>query len=324
MTKEIVQNSTDIVTNNEKLRVFLQASTSENTRRSYRSAIRQFERWGGMLPCNASILVQYIVSRSQELSPQTLSLHLTAIKQWHVYQGIHDPTADPLIRKTMEGIRRVTGKPQVKAQALRLEHIAQMVACLKRRDESKKQFRDLALILIGYFGAFRRSELVGISVEDLTFEPEGVLIRLPKSKTDQTGSGIVKAIPYSGKAICPVKSLEQWLHCAGISEGSVFCSVNRWDQIQPRALIPSAVNDLLKSIGRECEFDFVPNLSSHSLRRGMSTSAARENISFELIKKQGGWKNDATVWEYIDEGRQFTDNASGQLMDVLNEISVKD
>lgn len=83
---------------------------------------------------------------------------------------------------------------------------------------------------------------------------------------------------------------------------------------------PGSINDLLKTIGKACNFDFVPDLSSHSLRRGLATSSARENVDFETIKKQGGWKSDATVWGYIDEGRLFTDNVTHTLIDRISEL----
>lgn len=105
-----------------------------------------------------------------------------------------------------------------------------------------------------------------------------------------------------------------------MKNGPLFRPVNRWYQLQSRPLNPGAINDLLKILGKACQFDFVPDLSSHSFRRGLSTSAARERVDFELIKKQGGWKNDGTVWEYIEEGQRFTENASLVLMEKLNLI----
>jgi integrase len=90
--------------------------------------------------------------------------------------------------------------------------------------------------------------------------------------------------------------------------------------VSDKPLNPSSVNDILKSLARECGFDFIAELSSHSFRRGLSTSAAREKVSFELIKKQGGWKSDATVWEYIEEGQQFTDNAALTLMEKMDKL----
>ncbi|BFM09219.1 hypothetical protein GCM10025791_39730 [Halioxenophilus aromaticivorans] len=115
-----------------------------------------------------------------------------------------------------------------------------------------------------------------------------------------------------------------WLENADIVSGPLFRPVNRWDQVQAKPLNPGAINDLLKVLGDACQFDFVPDLSSHSFRRGLSTSAARERVDFELIKKQGGWKNDATVWEYIEEGQQLSNNASLVLMEKLDVLIDKD
>lgn len=302
----------------ETLRRYLQAATSDNTRKAYRSAVRQFEKWGGRLPTDRDSVVRYLLARADSLNSRTLDLHLTAISQWHHYQGVIDPVTDPLVRKTMEGIRRTHGRPKRKAKALRLEHIAKMVKYLTLLPESQKRHRDIALILTGFFGAFRRSELVAIQVSDLVWEPEGLLIRLPRSKTDQQATGLIRALPYGESIYCPAKAIKMWIDAADIVAGPLFRSVNRWDQVQPRQLNPGAINELLKNLGRACQFDFVLDLSSHSFRRGLSTSAARERVDFELIKRQGGWRNDATVWEYIEEAQQLSENATLILMEKLN------
>ena len=311
----------------EPLRQYLQAATSDNTRKAYRSAIRQFEKWGGRLPTDRDTVVRYLLGRAESLNSRTLDLHLTAISQWHHYQGLIDPVSDPLVRKTMEGIRRTHGQPKRKAKTLRLEHIAEMVNHMRQLPDSKKKHRDIALVLTGFFGAFRRSELVAIQTSDVNWEPEGLIIRLPRSKTDQQSTGLVRALPFGAESCCPATAIEAWIRVAGINEGPLFRPINRWDHVQERALNPGAVNDLLKTLGKACQFDFAPDLSSHSFRRGLSTSAARERVDFELIKKQGGWKSDATVWEYIEEGQQFNNNASIILMEkmslLLNAESLK-
>lgn len=306
----------------EALRHYLQAATSNNTRKAYRSAIRQFEKWGGRLPTDRDTVVRYLLARAESLNPRTLDLHLTAIRQWHHFQGLLDPVRDPLVRKTMDGIRRTHGRPKRKAKALRLEHIAQMVKLLQQLPDSKKKYRDMAMLLTGFFGAFRRSELVAIQVSDLRWEPEGLIIRLPRSKTDQQATGLARALPFGADSCCPAKAVKIWLDAADIASGPLFRPVNRWDQIQAKHLNPGAVNDLLKTLGEACQFDFVPDLSSHSFRRGLSTSAARERVDFELIKKQGGWKNDATVWEYIEEGQQLSENAATLLMEKMAALLV--
>ena len=301
-------------------RWYLEAATSENTRRSYRSAVRHFERWGGYLPTDRDTLIRYLLDYAETLNPRTLSARLTALSQWHRYQDFTDPVQDPTVRKTMKGIQHKHAQPKRKAIALRLEHVAAMIVVLEKRTASLKKARDLALVQMGFFGAFRRSELVAIQVEDLSWEPEGLIVRLPRSKTDQEGEGLYRSLPRGNDRICPVRALKDWLKIAGIKSGSVFRPVNRWDQVQHRALNPAAINDLLKSLGKACGFDFASELSSHSFRRGLSTSAAREGVDFKAIKQQGGWKNDATVWEYIDEGRRFSDNAALTLIAKMESL----
>lgn len=301
----------------EVLRLYLQAATSDNTRKAYRSAIRQFEKWGGRMPADRDTVVSYLLTKAELLNSRTLDLHLTAISQWHHYQGAVDPVRDPTVRKTMEGIRRTHGRPKQKAKALRLEHVAEMLNYLRQLPASKKRSRDIALVLTGFFGAFRRGELVAIQVSDLVWEPEGLIIHLPRSKTDQKSVGMVRALPKGSQNCCPVTAIKIWIEEANINDGPLFRPVNRWGQVQEKSLNPGAINDLLKNLGKACQFDFAPELSSHSFRRGLSTSAARERIDFELIKKQGGWKNDATVWEYIEEGQQLTENAASTLMEKM-------
>ena len=302
---------------------YLRAASSDNTRKAYRSAIRQFERWGGRLPSHAHELVRYLIEQAPRLNTRTLDLHLTAIGQWHRYQGLYNPVDEPLVRKTMEGMRRTHGTKKQKATPLRLEHIAQMLGFLKSLPESNKKARDTALILVAYFGAFRRSELTSISAEHVRWENEGLIIHLPRSKTDQHGSGIERALPHSNKPTCPVCALKAWMLKANITHGPVFRPINRWDQVLENALNGGAINALLKNLGRACQFEFADQLSSHSFRRGLSTSAARANVDFALIKKQGGWKHDATVWEYIEEGRRFVDNAAAPLMNLLDDMLAK-
>jgi integrase len=263
------------------------------------------------------VLVRYLIERAGQLNPRALELHLTAISQWHHLQLIPDPSRTPLLRKTMDGIRRTHGKPKSKAKALRLEHLVSMLSTLHALPDGNKKARDRALLLVGFFGAFRRSELVAITVENISWESEGVLISLPKSKTDQELEGLTRALPFGDEPICPANALKDWLDKACITQGPIFKPVNRWDQIQDKALSAGSINGFLKDLGEKCLFDFVPELSSHSFRRGLSTSAARERVDFALIKKQGGWKSDATVRGYIDEGKLFSENASITLMDKM-------
>ncbi len=293
---------------------YIHAATSENTRRTYRSAIKQFERWGGRLPCQSDTIIRYILDKAGHLNPRTLDLQLTAVSQWHRYQGFDDPIRHITVKKTMEGVRRIHVSPKKKAKALRLEHLIKMTEYLNQQPNSHKKYRDLALILMAFFGAFRRSELVMIKLENLQWEPEGLTVAITQSKTDQYGIGILRALPYGDTRVCAAKAVRAWIEHSGIESGYLFRPINRWGVIQDKGINASAINTILKQTAHKSGIEQAADFSSHSFRRGLSTSAAREGIDFELIKKQGGWRSDATVREYIDEGQLFDRNASSLLM----------
>ncbi|MFL0802744.1 MAG: site-specific integrase [Agarilytica sp.] len=298
----------------------IQAATSENTRQTYRSAIRQFEKWGGRLPCNSDALLHYIRDKSTILNPRTLDLHLTAISQWHRFQHLPDPTHTPTVKKVLKGNRRLHAKPKHKAKAFDLISLKRLVEHLDGRNPSSKLIRDKALILMGFFGGFRRSELATLTMENISWHSDGMIINLTKSKTNQECDDQLRAIPASNTAFCAVAALKKWLQIANITEGFIFRGLNRWEQVSDASLSPASVNTILKEHAAQAGLNDVELISSHSLRRGMATSAGRAGIDFALIKKQGGWKQDSTVWGYIDEGRIFENNASLQLLKAIEEI----
>ena len=141
---------------------YIEAATSDNTRRTYQSAIRHFEGWGGLLPANEGMVISYLLAHADCLNPRTLSLRLTALRQWHRFQKFPDPTDGTEVRKTLKGIERLHGQPKRKAKAFSLEHLESMIVRLDELD-CLKNVRDRALLLVGFFGAFRRSELVGLN-----------------------------------------------------------------------------------------------------------------------------------------------------------------
>jgi len=304
---------TELIARAELQSEFLAAATSDNTRRAYRSAIRHFMNWGGQLPADVNTLINYLIEHAEILNPRTLSLKLTAISQWHRHQGFHDPCVSPQLRKVLLGIERKRGRPKQKASALLHADLEKIVIRLQK-EVSPKAVRDNALLQIGFFGGFRRSELVGLQMENLKWEADGVLIQLPKSKTDQSGEGIVKAIPYGKNICCPCMALKKWLEYAKIHNGSIFRSVNKWGQIGDSSLNAASVNSILVNCAKLSGLGHLSKISSHSLRRGMATSAYRAGASFRDIKRQGGWRFDGTVQGYIEEADQFKENAIAGLL----------
>lgn len=306
----ITQSETELAAQH---RAFLAAATSDNTRRSYRSAIRHFLAWGGALPGDEATLIRYLVAHASTLNVRTLALRLTALSQWHVHQGFADPASLPTVRKTLAGIARVHGAPKKKAKALPLEDFVRMVVHLSSLPTLSAK-RDSALLQLGYFGAYRRSELVSLQVEHVAWVPEGMILTLPRSKTDQHGEGIVKAIPYGAGPCCPATALRAWLTVAKISSGWLFRPINRWNVVSEAALHAGSVSSILAQCASQTGLDYAPCLSSHSLRRGMATSAHRAGAPLHEIKRQGGWRHDGTVQGYIEEADQFEHNAAGRLL----------
>lgn len=304
----------------QRQREFLAAATSENTRRAYRSAIRSFQQWGGTLPCDPTIILRYLLTYADKLNPRTLALRLTALSQWHLFQGFNDPTHDAQVRKTLRGINRLHGKPKKKAKALSLEDLERMVSSFSKETKVPKiklsTIRNNALLQIAFFGAFRRSELIALTTEMLVWEPNGIVITLPRSKTDQEGHGIVKAIPYGikGGVLCPVSALKHWLDVSNITSGHLFRRITRWGAIGEEALYEGSINTILEECALAADLSYAPQLSSHSFRRGLATSAYRSGASFQDIKRQGGWRHDGTVHSYIEEAGYFEENAALTLL----------
>lgn len=297
----------------QQLAAFLAAATSENTRRAYRSAIRHFLEWGGLLPADEASLIRYMAEHAGKLNPRTLSLRITALSQWHKHQGFPDPCSHPNVRKILTGITRVHAKPKKKARALVIEELDRIVLYLSEQSDIRA-IRNSALLQIGFFGGFRRSELVSLRCEDVKWEPEGITLLLPRSKTDQAGEGIVKAIPYGDSSCCPATALKQWLSISGVYTGAIFRRIDQWKHVGEQALHANSVNKILTECAAAAGLDYVPEFSSHSLRRGMATSAYRAGASFRDIKRQGGWRFDGTVQGYIEDADQFKENAMHSLL----------
>jgi len=292
---------------------YLQAATANNTRRAYQSDVRHFEQWGGALPATPDSIIAYLQQFAQQFNPRTLSRRLIALKHWHNYQGFPDPTQSPFVKKTLKGILHLHGTPEHKAPSLTLAQLEQLGHYLQQRD-TLTAWRDNALLQVGFFGAFRRSELVAIRAEDIHLTDKGMTILIPRSKTDQQGQGQSCALPYGGDNLCPVQALRQWLEKAHLQQGPVFRHINRWQQLGENALHPTSVNRILKTHAAQCNLSVADAVSSHSLRRGFATAASQQGASLKAIMRQGRWKEVDTVLGYIEEGNAFEDNAAHVLL----------
>lgn len=319
LTQEVTHHHNDRIVN-WTTNPYLKAATSDNTRKAYRSDIRHYEQWGGILPATPEKIIHYLQFFAEQLNSRTLSRRLIALKYWHTYQGFPDPTAHPLVTKTMTGITRVHGKPKDKAPALSPEDLVKMIHALMQ-NSSLGNIRDSAILQIGFFGALRRSEIVTIHYEHINWKTEGIEILLPHSKTDQTNEGQYCAIPYGNETLCPVKALEYWLERSGIKEGPVFRRLFKNNSLSENSLTPLAINHIVERCAKLANIPDANKISPHSLRRGLATSAARANASIKTIMRAGRWKQVNTVMEYIEASERFNDSAAASvLVDIKNNF----
>ncbi len=227
--------------------------------------------------------------------PWPLARHLVAIRRAHALRGLPDPVRSELVRLTFRGIRRAHGRPQRRAAALAAEEMAVIVASL---GDSLRDARDRALLLVGFAGAFRRSELSRIDCKSIERTPRGIIVTIPRSKTDQECQSRQVAIPYGRSAICPIKALDHWLELSGITKGPVFRPVTRRGQVLSGRLSGDSIASIVKQRVRAIGLD-PARYSGHSLRAGFVTSAATAGAPAWRIKAQTGHASNALVGRYI-------------------------
>ncbi len=197
----------------ELAREYIAAAKSEATLKAYAADWADFMAWAeavgfSFLPATPGTVAVYASTVAESLKTSTITRRLASISQAHQAAGHESPTSHPAVREVMKGIRRVKGAAQDAKAALVTEDIREMVETLP---DNLKGARDRALLLLGFAGAFRRSELVGLDVADMEFVKEGVRVTIRRSKTDQEGEGRVVGIPFGSRIeTCPVRSLEAW------------------------------------------------------------------------------------------------------------------
>ena len=246
------------------------------------------------------MVAEYLANFAGILAVSTLQHRLIEIHRAHTDVGLVSPAMDSLVKRTMQGIRRKVGTKQQQVAPLVKDTLLEMMVHVERQ-RPMKAARDKALLLVGFSGAFRRSELVALRYEDMTFFENGVELLIRRSKTDQEGAGRTVFVPYARGSRCPVKALMNWLSMAGIVNGPLFRAINRHDQIVgDKALTPQSVALIVKSSVRMMAGDeAAKSVAGHSLRAGYCTEAATLGLQPYQIREQTGHKSDVTLARYI-------------------------
>lgn len=294
---------------NSSICQYVSAAIADNTRRAYQQDLKDFLAWGGVVPCSPESLAAYIADRAQTASVHTITRRIVGIGRAHVSQGIADPSKSDLVRTVLRGVRRVKGTQQRQVSPLLKSDVLGMVDGL----DGVRGVRDRALILLGFAAALRRSELAALDTADLEFVREGLVVHLRRSKTDQEGQGRKIGIPWGRTSACPVKAVETWLQVAAIESGPVFRQVNRGGKVSCHQLHGQSVALILKGHAKAVGLN-PANISGHSLRSGLVTSAVQAGVAVHKIQQQTGHRSVEMLARYIRDAGLFENNASGGVL----------
>ena len=298
----------------------LRSSKAANTLRAYQSDFKDFSTFcvkNGLssMPTEPKILALYLTHLSATSKFSTLKRRIASISVIHKMKGHYLDTKHPIIMENLHGIKRVKGTNQKAKKPILIKDLKLIIDVIDqyltycglpetgKSREVKNKIRDKAIILIGFAGGFRRSELVNIDYEDIEFVEEGIKIFIKRSKTDQSGEGMIKAIPYfENKIYCPVLSLKHWIEFSEIKTDKIF------------KISDKSVSLIIKKYISLAGLD--PNkYGGHSLRSGFATSAAEAGAEERNIMTMTGHKTTQMVRRYIQEANLFKNNA-------LNKIKI--
>ena len=284
----------------------LKRSKAHNTLRAYQADFKDFKLFcikNGLvsLPTEPKILSIYLTHLSSFCKFSTLKRRLASIKVIHKIKGHYLDTKHPIITENLLGIKRVHGVKQKSKKPLLINDLKLIINQINEEKNKIKKLKNKSLILIGFAGGFRRSELVSIEYDDVDFVTEGVKIFIKRSKTDQTGEGLTKAIPYfENLSYCPVIALKQWIEIADIKSGRIF------------NISDKSVALIIKKYALLAGLDYT-KYAGHSLRSGFATSTAEMGADERSIMSMTGHKTTQMVRRYIQEANLFKNNALNKI-----------
>ena len=285
----------------------LRNSKSDNTIRAYQSDYNDFllfclKNGFQAMPTQPKILALYITHLSSFSKYSTLKRRLASISILHKIKGHYIDIKHPIIMENLMGIKRANGSNQKGKKPLLINDLKVIINVIdETKEKDKRKIRDKALILIGFSGGFRRSELVDIEYEDVEYVPEGVKIFVKRSKTDQSGEGMTKAIPYfDNENFCPVKALKKWTEIIDFKNGKIF------------NISDKSVALIIKKYANHAGLDS-HKYAGHSLRSGFATSTAESGAEERSIMTMTGHKSTEMVRRYIKEANLFKNNALNKI-----------
>jgi len=313
---------TDLKTLQEETLLNLKNSKANNTIRAYKSDFKDFvlfcvQNGFKSLPSEPKIVSLYLTQLStKDIKISTIKRRLVSIGVIHKLKGHYLDTKHPSIIENLMGIKRRKGVNQKGKKPLLINNLKKIINVIdEQQKEIIKKFRDRSIILIGFSGGFRRSEIVGLDYDDLEFVKEGLKINIKRSKTDQFGEGTIKGLPFfDNSEYCPVVSIQNWIEISKISSGPLFRRFSKGSNLTEKRLTDQTVALLIKNYLNLAGIDS-RNYSGHSLRSGFATTAAEAGVEERSIMAMTGHKSSEMVRRYIKDANLFKNNA-------LNKIKI--
>jgi len=319
MSADITKTTTDLANLGPSLddaKDFARRAVPENTRRAYAADWADFSEWCRVkkvtnLPADPRTLAAYLADASVRCRPSTLRRRLAAIRKLHEVRGLPTPTEHEAVRATLKGIEASFGVAARGKAPLVLAAIEKMVSTCD--PATLDGLRARALILLGYAGAFRRSELVALDVADLKWTAEGVVVTVRRSKTDQKGEGRQKAVPFVGGMTCAATALKAWLTASETGSGPVFRPFSRHGTPLDHRMSAQTVAVIVKGAAGRAGID-ANEVSGHSLRAGHVTEARARGVADADIMAVTGHKRTETLDLYDRRGNPFKKTSAGSVL----------
>lgn len=307
----------------------IEAGTNTNTVETYKYAIRHFQfKFKCVLPCTEDDVVLFLATFAEELAPSTLQQRLAALSVWHKNLGITDPTKGTKVQLAMRGIRKMYSKPKKQAKAVSLTYLDRIITSLDQeaatathalqtvgidpdsplsrnaRMRLLRVARDRAILLVGFWGAFRSDELTRIEADRVSGSKGfGIQIFLSHSKGDRDAQGRTSELQALVR-YCPVTAYYDWLEESGITSGPVFRSVSQWGVVSDSKMSPKSLGPILKAMFTTAGLN-PEQISTHSLRRGFAHWASDQNWDMISLMKYVGWKSSRSAEVYVKPRYDF-------------------
>lgn len=301
----------------EAAKEFILAGVPKNTQRAYASDWADFTEWCGdhacaTMPADPRSIIAYLSDQARDHKASTLRRRLAAIAKMHSVKGHPNPCAVEVVKATMRGIEATLGTRASGKAPVTHETLAKMIDGFGTRRDLDT-LRAKAILLVGFAGAFRRSELVALRMEDLSWSPEGVVILVRKSKTDQRGEGQQKAIPYVGGPLCAAGALATWVRLCASGSGPVFRALGRDGSVSDRAITDQTVALIVKGAASRVGID-PRTVSGHSLRSGHVTEARARGVSDAATMQTTGHKRVETLEMYDRRNNPFSKGSAANVL----------